>query len=455
MGIKVREGYWDIYAIIFLSTFFTLLVLLAPKLELMRIILGTLFLLLFPGYVTTSVIWPMKYDENEEIEDNPVETLIDEDEKSEQKRKEIRTINGTTRLALSVGLSLGITPIISFIFNELYSINSDIFGLRTVPILLTIYLYIMMISGIATWRRERLPRKERLQFSFEFKPPFENSLQDKIITTVLIILIILSTVLGIYLFKFHHENESFSEFYILGPEKRISNYPRNIFIDEEKMVYLGINNREYESVDYEVRIFLNSRRNLREVDNLNNIFLEPNSGYLFKQSIDHNQEFQSPLYFKINRSGNFDLNFQLIKGGEVYRELVLKLYVFKEGDMIENVEEDFKFFLLSPSGQPGGFPSTMDSNYSLNVLFGMENLGDDEMEFNISISPDDTQRWFFDVDREFPLINKTGYYFFMTIQPRRTVTSDMRIKIPQGNWVLNFNVNGIEENYIRKEIYVH
>ncbi len=457
MAFELKKGYWDIYLVILLSTIFTLLVLILPDLELVRIILGVLFLLLFPGYVTISVIWPMKYDVVEdEIKGNDDELLKTEINSNEKKDKTRgKTIDGPTRLVLSVGLSLGITPVIGFIFNELYPLNQDFFGLRLVPILLTIYLYIMVVSGLVIWRREQIPFDKRLTFSYKFKAPFDESIQDKLITTTLIILIIISAAVGVYLYKYYHENDKFTEFYILGLEKRISDYPKNIFVNEEKMVYLGINNKEFESVTYEIRFFLNSNTNLQIVNNLNNIVLGPNSGFIFTEKIVHNGEFQSPLYFKINQSGKYDLKFQLIKDNEVYRELILKIVVFNEGDMIVNNKEGYKFYLLSPYGQPGGFPSTMDSNYSLKLHFGIENLDDIERKLNISISPDDPQRWYLDNDREFPLINNTGYYFYINLEPRRTSISAMQIIIPKGSWTLYFNVNGIDDDYIKKEIYVH
>lgn len=455
MGLKIKEGYWDIYSIIFLSTFFTLMILIFPDFELIRIFLGILFLLFFPGYLTTSVIWPMKFDESDSEEEDYEETLEDDYANSNLNGKKEKSIDGPTRLALSVGLSLGITPVIAFIFNEMYVINENIFGLRLIPILLAIYFYIMLISGIAIWRREKLPKKKRLLFSFEIKAPFDKTIQDRVITTTLIVLIIISGSIGIYLYKYYHENEKYTEFYILGPDKKISDYPRNIYVNEEKIVFIGINNKEYKEVNYEIMIFLNSKVNLKEVDNFNNIQLSPNSAFLYKENIKHNEEFQSPIYFKINQSGKFDLNLHLIKDGEVYRKLVLKLAVFLEKDMIVNQTEKFKFFILSPEGLPGGFPSVMDSNYPLELLFGIENQGDFELNLNISISTNDPDRWFYDVDRTFPLINKTGYYFFINVHPRREVTSTLDIDIPEGNWILYFNVNGLDSDSIRKEIYVH
>lgn len=456
MGLKIKEGYWDIYSIIFLSTLFTLLVLILPDLELIRIFLGILFLILFPGYVTVSVLWPMKYDSTEEQEEDEEDDLFPE-EKEEIRSSKIKkkTIDGPTRLALSIGLSIAITPVIGFIFNELYPINNDIFGLRLIPILLTIYLYIMIVSGIAIWRREKLPRKRRITLSFELKAPFDNTIQDRVITISLITLIIISSGVGVYLYKYYHENEKYTEFYILGPEKRISDYPNTIFINDEKKLYIGINNKEYEDVEYEIRISLKSHRNLTEVTNLNNIVLGMNNGYKFITKLNHNEEFQSPLYFKIIEPGKYDLHFDLIKDNEVYRELFLKLSVFNQGDMIVNESYGCKFYLLSEKGLPGGFPSTMDSNYSLEVQFGVENLRDSDLELNISISSENPQRWYMDMDREFPMIRNTGYYFLINIEPRRSSLSSMTIEIPKGNWILHFNINGVSDDQIIKEIYVH
>ncbi len=52
------------------------------------------------------------------------------------------------------------------------------------------------------------------------------------------------------------EGESFTEFYILGPEHQASGYPHNLTVDESTYVYVGIVNHENRQVHYYVQTWL-------------------------------------------------------------------------------------------------------------------------------------------------------------------------------------------------------
>ncbi len=459
MNYKIKEGYWDLYAIILLSTLFSLIVLIFPNLELLRIILGFLFIAFLPGYVTISIIWPMKYKNEEYCEQiNNIDDLKYKKklfELNEYSNVERKSINIFVRIAFSIGMSILISSFIGFIFNELYIYNNSYFGIKILPNLLTIYLFIMIGSAIAIYRREKIPKDQRFLISFRIISPFDNTLHDKLITITLILLILLSSIFSIFLYKYYHNNEKYSEFYILGNNKKISDYPNNIFVNEEILLYIGIVNNEYKDIEYEMRFFLEHPENFSDNTISNNIILSPKIGYSFFTNIENNENFQSPLYIKINESGDFTIYFQLLINENIYRELKLKIKVFKNDDMKYNNIDNYKLFLETPSGKPGGFPMNIDDNYTLNIILGLENLDNKPKIFNISIFPENPLRWYFDIDREFPIINNTGYYFYIDLDENSSIKINLNIYMYTGLWSLFFNINNDIKYTINKNVYVH
>ena len=102
----------------------------------LRIALGLLFVLFFPGYTLLSALFPKRDD-----------------------------LDGIERVALSFGLSIAIVPLIGLI------LNFTPWGIRLYPILISITLFILVASGIAWYRRRRLAPAQRLSVVVNIKLP--------------------------------------------------------------------------------------------------------------------------------------------------------------------------------------------------------------------------------------------------------------------------------------------
>jgi uncharacterized membrane protein len=92
----------------------TLIVLLVPSAEPARIALGLVFVLFLPGYVLVAALYPRKDDLD------PVE-----------------------RLALSLGLSIAVVPLIGL------ALNYSPWGIRLDPILAFLTLFIVLAASVA------------------------------------------------------------------------------------------------------------------------------------------------------------------------------------------------------------------------------------------------------------------------------------------------------------------
>jgi uncharacterized membrane protein len=93
-----------------------------------RIAFGLLFTLFFPGYTLISALFP-KQDR----------------------------LGGIERVALSLGLSIAIVPIIGLI------LNFTPWGIRLYPIVISVTLFILIAAGIAWYRQRKLAPDQRFR----------------------------------------------------------------------------------------------------------------------------------------------------------------------------------------------------------------------------------------------------------------------------------------------------
>lgn len=111
----------DVLLIEILSVVLILVVVFIPDSPL-QMILSFPFVFLFPGYTMVCALFPRKED-----------------------------LDGIERIALSIGLSLAIVPLIGLI------LNYTPFGIRLYPTLTLLILFIFSMSIMTTLRRKSLP----------------------------------------------------------------------------------------------------------------------------------------------------------------------------------------------------------------------------------------------------------------------------------------------------------
>lgn len=217
--------FWDLVAIVALSLLLIPTIYLTPDNPL-RIIIGLPFILFFPGYSLIATLFPSK--------------------------KSIDTIE---RIALSFGLSIAITPLIGL------GLNYTPFGIRLDPILASISAFNIVMCGIAAKRRSiekdpflpfQLPEVQNL-VKISFK---QGNKIDRALNIILVIAIASSLIALVYVVAVPKQGEKFTEFYILGPGGKASDYPRNMTVGENGSIIIGIANHEYRTVEYAVEIWL-------------------------------------------------------------------------------------------------------------------------------------------------------------------------------------------------------
>ncbi len=193
-----------------------------------RIVLGLLLTLFFPGYTLLSALFP-KQD----------------------------SLGGVERIALSFGLSIAVTTLVGLI------LNYTPWGISLYPFLISVTLFILVTSAIAWYRQWLLSPAERFSVAMKLSWPRWGRLEnlDKVlyISLAVVVLVALGS-LG-YVFAVPKQGEVFTEFYILGAEGKAENYPEQVTQGESVELVIGIINHEYEVTSYWIDIRINGNEN--------------------------------------------------------------------------------------------------------------------------------------------------------------------------------------------------
>lgn len=269
--------------IVLIWTILTMVFVLTPVLSdtSIRTLLGIPMVLFIPGYVLIAALFPKKDD-----------------------------LEGVERIALSFGLSIAVVPLLGLMLNFT-------FGIRLVPILLSLCSYSIALTIIAASRRETLPIEERFSVPFykvhkiidrEINTP--KSRTDMILTIILVFSIALAVGMIYFVITTPKIGEQFTEFYILDPSGKAENYPTAMKNNSPSTILVGVVNNEYIPLNYTMRVLLDKEVLIDTLFNL-----------------AHNGTWENNVTFAPNKIGNdLKLEFWLFKEDNFtapYRELHL------------------------------------------------------------------------------------------------------------------------------------
>ena len=255
-----------------------------------RVLFGLPIVLFIPGYTLVYALFPSK--------------------------KTTEGIDIIERIALSLGLSLAVVPLIGL------GLNYTPWGIRLTPIILSLELFIFVLSAIAMYRWYLLPTSKRFTISIDISFPKHENKVDKALTIILAASIIIAASLLIYVIITPKTGEKFTEFYLLGPEGIADNYPRNLTTNQTASVIIGVVNHEYRTINYTIEIWL-----VNQTYGYNNTTEENETTYHHAWYIDSLQttlnhtpidieetwkpQWETNYTLSINRTGEYKLAFLL------------------------------------------------------------------------------------------------------------------------------------------------
>jgi uncharacterized membrane protein len=258
--------------------------------ETLRIMFGLPILLFIPGYMLTFLLFPSY--------------------------KTDKGVDSVERFAISFALSLAIIPIIGM------GLNYTPMGLRLIPILISLELFIFITGLIATYRWFKTPSSTRFTFKLNISLPKDKDIPDKVLTIFLIISILSFVIISTYVIFTPFKTNPFTEFYILNSEGTMDEYPTDLAIGENATIKIGIANHEHTTKKYTVEVWLlNQTIKYNEIEN-KNITVYNHMWHMAKTEIvldvtpaDINKpwkkQWEYDYTFNIFRKGNFKLFFLL------------------------------------------------------------------------------------------------------------------------------------------------
>lgn len=247
----------------------------------LRIALGLLFVLFFPGYALIAALFPRK-----------------------------GALDGIERVALSFGLSLAVVPLIGL------ALNFTPWGIRLEPILLSLLGFILAMVAVAFYRRRRLLPEERFEVNFRFGLSRlalgwrRQGRWDRLLSVLLALAVIGALGTLVYAIQTPRAGERFTEFYILGPGGKVEDYPGKVMLGEKGQVIVGIANQERQSAVYRVEISIDRER----------------VGEVGPITLEHEEKWEREVGFAPAKAGPKQrVEFRLYRGegGEPYRTLHL------------------------------------------------------------------------------------------------------------------------------------
>lgn len=271
--------------VIVIAIALVLIIYFAPD-NVFRIILGLPFVLLFPGYALISVLFPEK-----------------------------ERLGGVERLALSLGLSLAIIPIMGLIMNYTFgvNINSALYSLAG---------FVLLFSIIGIIRQRGLTDAEKHSFTISFEWFGRQSILERILSVILVLVACGTIGVLVYTMAVPKTGSEYSELYILNSQGNTDNYPSDIQIGDTESVIVVIINHENRTADYRIEI---------QIDNDPNDDIEPITlDTIDNITLENEEKYEAPASFTPQITGDGQkVYFILFKDGgtEPYLEVNLTINV--------------------------------------------------------------------------------------------------------------------------------
>jgi len=275
----------------------------------LRVLLALPTVLLLPGYALVAALFPERFR---------LETVAGPDGDEEVRQG----IDALERVALSLGLSIAVVPLLGL------GLNFTPWGIRLAPILAALSLFIGAALVVAHRRRAATPAGERFVVALHVETPAWSSMPrlEQALTVALALSVVAAAGALAYVLSVPRPGERFTEFYILGPGGTAADYPSRLGPAENGTVIVGIVNHEGAAVAYDVLATL-----ARYADSPD-ATVDPNATappaeviHRYALALDDDERDERPFTFAVPQRGLWRVGFELGREGDVasYRSLHL------------------------------------------------------------------------------------------------------------------------------------
>lgn len=193
--------------------------------------------LLLPGYALIAALFPRR---------------LPTDRSPGSLRERAQRVDAFDRLVLSIASGLVVTPLLGI------ALEFSPFSITTAPVAVTILGFVVVASGVAAYRRRRLPPAEQYRPAERWAAAwdtFDPRSEFDLLTVVVALAVVVALGGVLVVASTGQTGERFTEFYLLngdGDQFETTGYPNATVAGEPVTVTLGIENREGRTVTYTV-----------------------------------------------------------------------------------------------------------------------------------------------------------------------------------------------------------
>lgn len=279
---QLRELPADLAAVLLLVALMNLAVVLPVVRELwVRVALGLIFVLFLPGYAFIAALFPEA--------GTPTEDTASTTERSPFGD---RNIDGLERVALSLGTSIAIVPLVGLILHFTPG------GIRLVSVLLAVSAFTLACVVVGARRRWALPESKRFRVPYRewyaagkaelFQPETRT---DAALNVLLVASVLLAGASVGYAVTVPKQGEPFTEFYLLTEDESgelvADGYPEEFERGEARELIVGIGNQEHSRQEYTVVVEL-QRVTINDETN-ETVVLDRRELQRFRTTLEHNE----------------------------------------------------------------------------------------------------------------------------------------------------------------------
>jgi uncharacterized membrane protein len=345
---EVRRLPADLAGVLVLTALTVLAVLLPVVRETpLRALLGLPFVLFLPGYAIVAALFPEAGDRPEpEGPDGPSAASRGGDDRAATPPSGDGGIDGVERVALSVGASVAVVPLVGL------TLNFTRWGVQLLPVLLALVGLTALATAIAARRRRALPAAERFRVPYRtwarsartglLQP---DSRGEAVLNVLMVASVVLATASVGYAVAVPRQGEAFTEFYVLNERQDgrlvAEDYPRQFQSGESEPIVVGIGNHEHETVSYTVVVTLQRVRTPNASNETGVTVLEEEELGRFSNRLDANETWHHRYRIRPTLTGErLRLTLLLYRGSvprdptteNAHRELHLWIDVSASGD---------------------------------------------------------------------------------------------------------------------------
>lgn len=456
--MEIRDRPYDLYAIMALSTMLLAVLLFLPGITPLRVVLGLPFILFFPGYALICALYPERprivdadIEKGSKGEIIPAMTKAGkrqmrrdrreahkEEEENGDDLEKTRTkgIDTLERVALSLGLSIAISPLIGLVLNYTYDWNPDHLGIRLTTVFAGLYAFIMITSIIAVRRRMSVPMEDRYGFIIDISFPEGESKVDRALTVGIVVMMLLSAGLLIYIIVVPRTGESFTEFYVLGRDGKADEYPRYFETAERMRVTIGIGNHEHRDMNYTLTLTISPQANNLTVEGLDNVTISRTMQPSMEIQVQKGGTLLIPCNFSIGDPGSYKLRFLLYLDGKEYRDLHLWVRAFYPGTLRDDGHA--LLFVAGEGGDPAHTGAVQDGRTTVGL--GMMDRGGGADLANVTFSTGG-QSTFREVLNMTGRIDDHGAFAIVPVGSGSVAESEIELHLPDTATVLLVSID--------------